>query len=364
MPNQPMRILVAHLSSAAGGNPDLRLLYDAVGRSADVVARPYSSSAVLSEPWDVIHVFWPEWCVERGQGPVVTGADSLRFLAELRIAKARGAKIVWTLNNLRPHESDSLGLVDRFVHAFSYLVDAVVCSSQTLLEEFVMEYPAIRNADGTVIRPGHYRGVYPDDGHTRSFAREHLSIPGGAKVLLSFGMVRRYKNLMTLITCFREAAEGLGDSLLIIAGKALDDGYSAQLEREGQRDESVRTELRYIEESEIQHYMRAADVMVVPTMLPINSDSAMLALSFGCPVLAPHRGTFVEMREDLGPDWVRTYEGGLRGRVVRDALEQPSPGGLPPLDRYSWDAAGAEHHRFFGELMGRTAGREGKEASY
>lgn len=350
MPKQPMRILVGHLSSATGGNPDLRLLYDAIGRSADVVAQPYSSSAVLAERWDVIHIFWPEWCIQRARGSAVTGADSLRFLTELRIAKARGAKIVWTLNNLRPHESDALGLVDRFVHVFSHLVDAVVCSSQTLLEEFVMEYPAIRNVRSGIIRPGNYRGVYPDDGHSRSDAREHLSIPREAKVLLSLGMVRPYKNLLTLVKCYREAAEGLGESLLIIAGKALDDRYAERLERECRGVDSLRAELRYIEDAEMQHYFRAADAMAVPTMLPINSDSAVLALSFGCPVLAPHRGTFIEMREEIGPDWVRTYSGGLRAKVIRDALEQQAPHGLPPLDHYSWDVAGDEYRRLFGEL--------------
>jgi glycosyltransferase involved in cell wall biosynthesis len=358
LPKQPLRILVGHLSSAAGGNLDLRLLYDVIGRSGNVVAQPYSSSAVLSERWDVIHVYWPEWCIERARGAVVTGADALRFLTELKIAKARGAKLVWTLNNLRPHESDSLGLVDTFVHVFSHLVDAVVCSSQTLLEEFVMEYPAIRNARSSVIRPGHVRGVYPDDGLTRTVAREHLSIPSEPKVMLALGMVRPYKNLTTLARCFREAAEGLDDSLLIIAGKALDDGYAERLRRECRGVGSVRTELRYIEESEMQYFLRAADVMAVPTLLPVNSGSAMLALSFGCPVFAPHRGTFVEMREEIGPDWVRTYSGGLRSTVVRDALAQEAPEGLPPLDGYSWEIAGQEYHRLFDELA--AAGDRGR----
>ncbi|GAA0532715.1 hypothetical protein GCM10011581_17420 [Saccharopolyspora subtropica] len=348
---RPMRILAAHLDSPNGGNPDLPLLYSAIRAAGDVVVEPFSLSALRRGRWDVVHVYWPEWCIRRNRGAAVMAVDAARLLLELRAARRRGTKIVWSLNNLRPHETDGFGIVDTYLAAFSRLVDLVVCTSQTLLEEFVREYPAIRGAESRVIRPGSYRDVYPDDGVSAADARAKLGLPQDARILLSLGMVRRYKNIVPLIRAHREISDDTGDAFLVIAGETLDREFARRVCEECRGTSSVRLDLGYIDDASMQYYLRAADAFVLSAAGASYSGSAMLALSFDCPVVVPHRGTFIEMREALGAEWVRTYEGGIRSAVLRSASQQGRPPGRPPLERfYEWSACGQEHLRAYREI--------------
>ena len=44
----------------------------------------------------------------------------------------------------------------------------------------------------------------------------------------------------------------------------------------------------FVPDGEVQHYLLAADAVVLPFKEILTSGSAMLALSFGRPVVAPH----------------------------------------------------------------------------
>ncbi|MBF6063312.1 glycosyltransferase family 4 protein [Nocardia terpenica] len=352
MTGKPLKILVAHLDSPSGGNPDLPLLYSAVRAAGDVIVEPFSTFALLRERWDVVHIYWPEWCIRRDRGTAVMAADAARILTLLGSVRRRGTKVVWSLNNLRPHEVDGIGLVDGFLSAFTRLVDLVVCSSQSLLDEFLQEYSALRRVESRIIRPGSYRGVYPDDDVSTAEARTKLDLPADARILLSLGMVRRYKNILPLIRSYREL-DPPDDTYLLIAGETLDQRFARRVRDECEGNESIRLDLRYIDDTEMQFYLRAADAMIVPASFASFSGSAMLALSFDCPVVVPHRGTFIEMRETLGPQWVRTFEGGVRGGVLRAAFDGRRPPGRPPLERhYEWSISGREHLRAYREIAG------------
>ncbi|MBF6063286.1 glycosyltransferase family 4 protein [Nocardia terpenica] len=343
--------MVAHLSSAAGGNIDLPLLYSAVRSAGDVIVEPFSTRALVREHWDVIHINWPEWCIRRDRGAAVTALDAMRLLLQLRAVRLRGTKVVWTLNNLRPHESNSV--VDRYVSEFSRVVDLVICSSQSLLDEFIHEYPAIRSVDSRVVRPGNYRAVYPDNGVSTVEAREKLGLPARARILLSIGMVRRYKNIVPLVRSYRELGEDTDGTSLVIAGETLDQEFARRVREECRDLDSVRLDLGYIDDASLQYYLRAADAMIASSSLAFNSASAILALSFDCPVVAPHRGTFIEMREQLGAEWVRTYDGGIRSGVLRTAFGYQRPSGRPALERYyEWSIAGREYLRAYMEISG------------
>jgi glycosyltransferase involved in cell wall biosynthesis len=349
-----LRILAGHLTGRAGGNADVELLYAAMRSSGEVVAEPYSTRALLRGGWDIVHLSWPEWAIRRDLGPAVAAADAARVLAQLRLAKARGTRIVWSAHNIRPHESHNYGVVDAFVKAFSLLADQVICTSQALLDEFLREYPGIRTADCRVIPQGHYRGVYPDDGLTMKQARDALDLPQDATILLSLGLARRYKNLLPLLRCYREMADERQDVFLLIAGEALDPEYARQLQYEAAELKTARLDLHYIPDNRLQYYLKAADRLAIPTSLPTNSGSAILALSYGCPILAPHRAGFIELREAMGPQWVQTYEAGLRAQVLRDAFAAKRLEGSPAFEaNYEWSTAGAAHVRAFQELVSR-----------
>ncbi|MFV2013573.1 MULTISPECIES: hypothetical protein [unclassified Micromonospora] len=335
--SRPLRVLVPLLSRDAGGNPDLSLLYDAMVKLGPVSVEPYSTAAALSGRADIIHVYWPEWLVRRDGGPLAVAADGARVLAELRMAKARGAKIVWTANNIRPHETDRLGLTRRFVDAFSKLVDQVVCPSATSLDQFRYEYPAIVGLDQRVIRQGTYRGFYPDERLSAHDARVKLGLPLDKRIALAFGMVRAYKNVPQLLRCFAEVTRRRDDAFLLVAGKPYPDSLGAQIGQLAAGLPGVRADLDRVADSEIQYYLRAADCVVIGTSFAVNTGVAMLALSFDRPVLLPHRGAALDYRDDAGSAWVHTYDGGMRASVLERAFDIDPPAGSPDLgEQHRW----------------------------
>jgi beta-1,4-mannosyltransferase len=347
---------MAHLTGA-GGSPDVTLLCDAIRKLGDVEVVAYSPGSLLRSRWDVVHFHWPEWCINRDHGSLVTGLDAVRMLAQLQLAKASGAKIVWSGNNIWPHESDRLGVVDAFVSAFSQMVDGLVCPSQTAVDQFQHQHPALRAVKHRAIPLGHYRGIYRDDRLTREQAREKLRMPRDARIVTCLGLVRAYKNHLPLLRCYREIARERDDTLLVIAGKPIESSLADTMRRECRDIGNVRLDMDYVPDDDIQYYMRATDCVIAPTSLAVYSGAAMLALSYDRPVMLPHRGTFIEMRETLGAEWVHTYEGGLRASVLRCAFDVEQPSGSPPLEQHhDWAVTGRMMLEVYRELIDR-AGR-------
>jgi glycosyltransferase involved in cell wall biosynthesis len=290
--------------------------------------------------------------INRGGNLLRVNADVLRVLFELRLAKMRGTKIVWTANNIRPHESDNLAAVNFLVSAIAALADQVISPSQTVLDQFQFEYPAIVGLDQRVIPIGSYRGIYPDEGHSAAEAREVLGLPQDARVALVFGMVRPYKNIPHLLRCYREVIAERDDTFLLIAGKPLNQKIADEIQATCAVLKKVRADLRHIPDQEIQHYVRACNCLVVATSFAVTSGSAMLGLSFDRPVLMPHRGAAIEIRDNVGEEWVQTYDGGIRPNVLKRAFDIEQPAGSPPLEQhYDWTRAGHEYYAAYTHVV-------------
>ncbi|WP_049569163.1 hypothetical protein [Nonomuraea sp. SBT364] len=331
-------------------------MYMGVRAAGPVEVLPYSTAAVLGGSWDIIHVYWPEWLVRRDCHTFWTAIDGARMLAELRLAKSRGAKIVWTANNIRPHELGRSGVILGFIRRFSRLVDQVISPSYTALGQFRFEYPAIDGVDLRVITQGSYRGVYPDDEPSRQAARDHLNLPAKARIALAFGMVRPYKNIPELLRCHREVTHGREDAFLLVAGKPASAELARQVRQECDRTPRARADLRFVRDAEIQYYVRASDSLVLGTSFAVNSASAFLGLSFDRPVLMPHRGAAVDLVDEVGGAWVHTYEGGMRPSVLARAFDIQQPAGRPRLP--TWADAGRRLYDAYCSLVVPPAGRK------
>jgi glycosyltransferase involved in cell wall biosynthesis len=94
-----------------------------------------------------------------------------------------------------------------------------------------------------------------------------------------------------------------------------------------------------VPDSEIQVYLRAADLVVLPFSETLNSGSALLALSFDRPVLVPRQGALAELASEVGSEWVRTYNGPLTETLLASALEDARrrpQGRCDALARLDW----------------------------
>jgi beta-1,4-mannosyltransferase len=351
-----MRVLVTHLSSSAGGNPGLQLLFQAVRESGEVQLESYSTRAVLTQRWDIIHIYWAEWMIRRKGGRLLTSAGAVKVLAALRFAKARGAKIVWTANNIRPHETDSRGFVTSFVQAVTRLADQVICPSQTVLDQFQYEYPAICGLDQRVVPIGSYKGIYSDEKRSPAESRKILDLPQDARIVLVFGMVRPYKNVPQVLRCYGEVVKKRKDTFLLVAGKPLNQATADDIQETCADLPNVRADLRHIPDEEIQDYVRASNCLLVSTSFALTTGMAMLSLTFDRPVLLPNRGAAIDIRDAIGDEWVHTYEGGIRPAVMDRAFNIEQPEGSPALEEhYDWTRAGRQYYAAYSYLTKERA---------
>ena len=347
----PLRVLVDHLAGDRGGNPDLAALYAGLRTGLGVEAAGFGHRTALAGRWDVLHLNWPEWCLRRDRGRAALAADCARFLATVALLRRRGTVVAWTAHNLWPHEVDRWGLVDRFTRALTYQIDLVLGSCQAVLDEVQAVHPMLRRAEHRVVPLAHYRGLYPDQGLTRQQARAGLGLPADDRILLSLGLVRRYKNAPALVRCFREVA-GPG-RFLLIAGQSRDEALSRQLRAELAGSPRARADLAFIPADRIQYYLRACDAVIVPTSTAVNSGAALLALSFDRPVVVPDRAGLAQLGETAGPGWVHAYRGGLRPQVLRESFALEPPAGSPSLAAHEPARVAALTFEAFTALTGR-----------
>lgn len=129
-------------------------------------------------------------------------------------------------------------------------------------------------------------------------ARKRLGI-AEKKVLLFFGLVRKYKGLMNLIRAFPEAEKSLGDLRLLIAGEFYDDiePYRKAIAESGVEAKiTIRNE--FIPAEEVGTYFSAADVVVLPYVSASQSGIVQTAYGFNKPVISTRVGGLPEIIDD------------------------------------------------------------------
>ena len=243
---------------------------------------------------NILHLHWLELLYSAPtQGRSVRRLAAV--LAGLAWVKAHGGKIVYTVHNLQPHEQDAPALNRAANIALSALVDAWHVHDEEAKTGAARVYG--RPDRIYVIPHGSYVGAYPND-CTRKEARARLGLAERAFVYLCLGQIRRYKGIEDLIVAFKRLSADGGDCQLVLAGHAHDPAYATSLSELTLGQGGIHTWFHYIEDAELQHFMNACNVCVLPYRDITTSGAAILAFSFGRPVVAPALGGFPELVAD------------------------------------------------------------------
>jgi len=328
----PLRVLAWPGQGAREKNPYTWLLCTHLS-ALGVQVRDFSVGRALRGGYDVLHVHWPEKALNaRSLAGRVAGAAVA--LAVLEAAHLHGARVVWTAHNAQPHESRHPALETWYWSAVMKRVDAVIHPSEAGRRTVAARYPQLAARPQTVVPMGLYRGSYPDT-IPREAARAAMGIPPGARVVGFLGLVRPYKNVPHLIRTVRTLP---GEVVLLVAGAPQSVALADEIRAAAGDDPRVRLNLAHVPDAEVQTYLRASDLVVLPFRDITNSGSALLALSFDRPVLVPAIGAMGELQALAGTDWVRTYDGELTPAILADALAWASrrPSGPPRLDALEW----------------------------
>jgi beta-1,4-mannosyltransferase len=229
---------------------------------------------------DVIHLHWLSRYA-RGVSLLTAFLYRAQVLLDLSLARMLGPRLVWTIHNLKPHESRWPRL-DRWLRrGVIRLTDRAIVHSHGAQAEFCREY-SCQPEKIAIIPHGHYRDFYGalvEKGR----AREILSLPQDCRLFLFFGMIRPYKGVERLLVLWKTAPH---DAMLLVAGKPKNEAMREQVSTLGQQPD-VRLILRRIGNKEIPLLFSAADVAVFPFRDILTSGSVALAMSYDVPVIAP-----------------------------------------------------------------------------
>lgn len=242
---------------------------------------------------DLVHMHWLPGFGWGGLRPL----RCMVFVTRLLLIRLQGIPIVWTIHNLMPHESRHPRVDWLIGRAVAGLARTMIVHGETARCEVIRRW-RLKDARRVAVVPhGNYVDHYANR-ISRSEARQRFGIDEPTGVFLFLGAVRPYKGVLDLVESFRKLADE--QSCLIIAGKPLDEAYRKQVQAAIGNLTNVRFEAGFVADDDIQVYMKAADVVVLPYRHILSSGAALLAMSFGKACVAPARGCLSDVLDAAG----------------------------------------------------------------
>ena len=259
----------------------------------------------------VLHLHWVNRVLHG-----VTARDEARVLAQAFLARLDrllgvGGELVWSVHNVLPHdcllpeEEAELrrAIVERatVVHILARATPEAVRPYYTIPPEKILHIPL----------PG-FDGAY-EDLVGRAGARYLLGIEPGELVYALIGGLRPYKGLTDMLDAWQALPhDGVRRRLLVAGAPDRSDDSDRFLERAA-ADPTISLHARTIPANDMQLYLRAADVAVLPYQRTLNSAVLLLALTFGLPVIVPDVPSLVEV---VAPPARRTFTPGDHDSLV------------------------------------------------
>jgi D-inositol-3-phosphate glycosyltransferase len=214
--------------------------------------------------------------------------------------KALGKRIAFTAHNVNQAQRDGNdSWLNRVTLRLQYrLCDHIFVHTQKMKAELCQEF-AVTEKTVTVI-PFPINNALPDTELTSVEAKRRLGLREDERAILFFGRVRPYKGTEYLLDAFRLlSTKKQVNYRLIIAGEPIKgcEEYLKGIQRIVTRDfdqGQVMLRMQFIPDDEVEVYLKAADVLVLPYKEIFQSGVLFLAYAFGLPVVATDVGSFRE----------------------------------------------------------------------
>jgi beta-1,4-mannosyltransferase len=278
-------------------NPYWTVLISALEKSG--VVFHYNTPSVFNLKWlldnrtqiNVLHLHYCQqfYTVRKGKTRL---SSIMRFAFILLLARILGFRTIFTLHNLEPTYPLEPAWADYLGHwVAGNLTNRVIVHCAIARQLLAQRYG--RRHDVFIVDHPNCTDWHPNNVSKES-AREALALSDNLFVFTFLGGVRPNKGLETLIKAFLNLKDK--KFCLMIAGKTFPpESYVQSLKEMAKMDERIIFHLKHIPDDEIQLYMNAADVVVLPFTRILTSSSANLAMSFHRPVILPRMGCLPEL---------------------------------------------------------------------
>lgn len=298
----------------------------------------------------ILHIHWLHHFL-LSDSWVKTFIKSVFFISELVVVKLLGIKIVWTVHNVLSHDSRFIRLELFFTKIISRFCSRIIVHGDYVKSKVIKLY----GVDHYVIRViphGHYIGYYRNE-VSKKQARDLLKLDEREFVFLYFGMIRPYKGVIELIEAFKRLKHT--GSRLLIVGKPVNKDIAECVLKECRDDKRVRVVFDFVPDDEVQIYMNAADIVVLPYRESSTSGSLVLSMSFSKPVIAPSIRSITEILHPRGgivydPSDKCGLVGAMR-QALTSKLSEMGKYNLEIIRNFGWDYIANETYRVYMDCL-------------
>jgi glycosyltransferase involved in cell wall biosynthesis len=321
--------------------------------SLNLVLLPVELAARRMSGARIVHLHWVWAFLLPGADrfPVLRRASWGWFRLCLRVIRLLGLRLAWTAHNVLPHSPvfpDDIAARRRLVSQ----CDVVFGHSSWTLSGLTEIGAAPRR--WAMIRHAPFKHATPASPTSRPGSTK------GTRELLFFGKVFEYKGVEDLLETIARLPESHRVHLTV-AGQCGDAEIRSRIEA-GAREAGDRVSLRleHIPDSDVDQLMWKADVVVAPFRRITTSGSALLALSYGKPLVIPALPALA----DLPDSAAFRYDGSAAGLTATlqsviaaddNVLARMSAAALAYCSETTWSQAAsttvAEFRRVLGECV-------------
>lgn len=300
--------------------------------------------------YSLLHLHWPDGILKT-ESRLKATASTLTMIALLFFVRyVRRIPIVWTVHNLRPHDSRYAQLWRLITWSLLNTISGTIHLSEAAAEEMKTENPGFDRIGHKVIYHGRYDEEYKPDNSREAF-RFARGLKRNTFVFGYVGSIAPYKGLLELIMAFTTLDESHEDDFeLLIAGRCADEDYSSKIVTAAAADSRIHLSLSHLSSTEMANLIVAADMIVLPYNSILNSGSIFVPIELQTPVLASRLGSIPEMATVVGGGWIQTYTGQITAVNLVDAAK-PRPMVVPNLDPFAWTTIGRLTGQLFRHLI-------------
>jgi glycosyltransferase involved in cell wall biosynthesis len=318
---------------------------------------PFSRALTGAYRVDVLHLHWLTPYL-KGKSYPTKAAYALKLLLDLRLAKARGVRLVWTIHNLVSHETTTPKLEIWLSRRLAALADGLIVHSEGAMAAVTKQFKVC--AEKIAIIPhGDFADAYGKK-MPRAEARQRLGLDQQIPVFLFFGMIRPYKGVESLLKVWKQTYLLHQRGVLIIAGDARDPVLAQSVSLAAADIPNVHLHMRFIPDDEVPVFFSAADYAVFPFTKSLTSGSFALARTYSVPVVAAKTEGAVADGANAGSFFFELNNTHALVSAMKSALEffsscQSAPRDAPSDCKWDWTRIACLHQEVYRDRHPNTS---------
>lgn len=279
-------------------NPYQNLLYQDLSNDFDVMKGDLKMALDLVEKEPLFfHLHWLNFIFSRADNDIEAAQLVNKFLADIKLFKERGGRLVWTIHNDLEHDLRFPSQDARLRAALCALSDKIHMHDISSLNEVFKNNPV--PAEKLIINPhGNYIGSYGEFDVSDRIA----GIRDGSRNILFVGQLRNYKGLDRVLKMLEKLSDAKFN--ITIAGQPEDDATKKMLESCFSSKSNVRLILERVKNEELHELLKTHEYGLLSYNSILTSGTFRLLQSYGVIPIAPDLPLFTREISDKNTGFI------------------------------------------------------------